>query len=121
MSLTVYFEVGRDPDQATIDVNNKVQAALAKLPEEVRRQGVKVEKKSSDILQVVTLYSPDNSRSSGFPAWAMPASSVPRTTPCASGCARTSWRSTTSPPPTWSTPSASRTPSSPPAASASSR
>ncbi|UCP01006.1 multidrug efflux RND transporter permease subunit [Metapseudomonas lalkuanensis] len=62
MSLTVYFEVGRDPDQATIDVNNKVQAALAKLPEEVRRQGVKVEKKSSDILQVVTLYSPDNSR-----------------------------------------------------------
>jgi len=62
MSLTVYFEVGTDPDQATIDVNNKVQAALAKLPEEVRRQGVKVEKKSSDILQVVTLFSPDNSR-----------------------------------------------------------
>lgn len=54
MSLSVYFEVGRDPDQATIDVNNRVQAALAKLPEEVRRQGVKVEKKSSDILQVVT-------------------------------------------------------------------
>lgn len=62
MSLTVYFEVGTDPDQATIDVNNKVQAALAKLPEEVRRQGVQVEKKSSDILQVVTLFSPDNSR-----------------------------------------------------------
>ncbi|AGI22734.1 hydrophobe/amphiphile efflux-1 (HAE1) family protein [Pseudomonas sp. ATCC 13867] len=62
MQLTVYFEVGTDPDQATIDVNNKVQAALAKLPEEVRRQGVKVEKKSSDILQVVTLFSPDNSR-----------------------------------------------------------
>ena len=62
MSLSVYFEVGRDPDQATIDVNNRVQAALAKLPEEVRRQGVKVEKKSSDILQVVTLYSPDNSK-----------------------------------------------------------
>ena len=62
MSLSVYFEVGRDPDQATIDVNNRVQAALAKLPEEVRRQGVKVQKKSSDILQVVTLYSPDGSR-----------------------------------------------------------
>ena len=62
MSLTVYFEVGTDPDQATIDVNNRVQAALAKLPEEVRRQGVQVQKKSSDILQVVTLYSPDNSR-----------------------------------------------------------
>ncbi|MDZ4190733.1 MAG: efflux RND transporter permease subunit [Pseudomonas sp.] len=62
MSLTVCFAVGTDPDQATINVNNKVQAALAKLPEEVRRQGVKVEKKSSDILQVITLYSPDDSR-----------------------------------------------------------
>ena len=62
MSLSVYFQVGTDPDQATIDVNNRVQAALAKLPEEVRRQGVKVEKKSSDILQVVTLFSPDGSR-----------------------------------------------------------
>ncbi|GAD63317.1 MULTISPECIES: efflux RND transporter permease subunit [Pseudomonadaceae] len=66
MSLSVYFDVGRDPDQATIDVNNRVQAALAKLPEEVRRQGVKVEKKSSDILQVVTLYSPDNSKDPVF-------------------------------------------------------
>ncbi|WP_304665557.1 efflux RND transporter permease subunit [Pseudomonas benzenivorans] len=62
MSLAVYFQVGTDPDQATIDVNNRVQATLAKLPEEVRRQGVKVEKKSSDILQVVNLFSPDGSR-----------------------------------------------------------
>ncbi|WP_152220359.1 efflux RND transporter permease subunit [Pseudomonas sp. SCB32] len=61
MTLTVYFKVGTDPDQATINVNNKVQAALAKLPQEVRRQGVKVQKKSSDILQLVILYSPDNS------------------------------------------------------------
>ncbi len=61
MTLIVYFKVGTNPDQATINVNNKVQAALAKLPEEVRRQGVKVQKKSSDILQMVTLYSPDNS------------------------------------------------------------
>ena len=66
MSLSVYVDVGRDPDQSTIDVNNRVQAALAKLPEEVRRQGVKVEKKSSDILQVVTLYSPDNSKDPVF-------------------------------------------------------
>ncbi|WP_324708892.1 efflux RND transporter permease subunit [Pseudomonas citronellolis] len=66
MSLTVYFKVGTDPDQATINVNNKVQAALAKLPEEVRRQGVKVQKKSADILQVVTLFSPDGSRDPVF-------------------------------------------------------
>ena len=62
MSLSVYFEVGRDPDQSTIDVNNRVQAALAKLPEEVRRQGVTVMKKSSDILQMVTMFSPDDSK-----------------------------------------------------------
>src|SRR5262245_21634358 len=66
MNLTVYFQVGTDPDQATINVNNRVQAATAKLPEEVRRQGVKVEKKSSDILQVVTLFSPDNTRDAIF-------------------------------------------------------
>ena len=62
MTLSVYFEVGRNPDQATIDVNNRVQAALAKLPEEVRRQGVTVMKKSSDILQMVTMFSPDDSK-----------------------------------------------------------
>ena len=63
LTLSVYFQVGTHPGQATIDVNNRVQAALAKLPEEVRRQGVNVEKKSSDILQVVALYSPDGTQS----------------------------------------------------------
>ena len=37
MSLTVSFNVGTDPDQATIDVNNRVQLALAQLPQEVQR------------------------------------------------------------------------------------
>ncbi|MGC2855171.1 efflux RND transporter permease subunit [Novispirillum sp. DQ9] len=60
MTLTVSFEVGTDPDQATIDVNNRVQAAMATLPEEVRRQGVQVQKRSSSILQVVTMQSPDS-------------------------------------------------------------
>ena len=60
MSLSVYFDVGTDPDQATTDVNNRVQQALAQLPEQVRRQGVVAKKKSSDILQMVVLYSPDN-------------------------------------------------------------
>ncbi|MDO8695468.1 MAG: efflux RND transporter permease subunit, partial [Pseudomonas sp.] len=61
MTLQVYFDVGTDPDQATTDVNNRVQQALAQLPEQVRRQGVVAKKKSSDILQMVVLYSPDNS------------------------------------------------------------
>ena len=38
MSLTVSFNVGTDPDQATIDVNNRVQLALAQLPQEARNQ-----------------------------------------------------------------------------------
>lgn len=61
MSLSVTFAIGTDPDQATIDVNNRVQAAMARLPEEVRRQGVNVNKRSSSILAVVNMFSPDGS------------------------------------------------------------
>src|SRR3546814_6281200 len=64
--LTVTFAIGTDPDQATIDVNNRVQAAEARLPEEVRRQGVNVDKRSSSILQVIGLYSPDGSQDTIF-------------------------------------------------------
>ncbi|MEG2005449.1 MAG: efflux RND transporter permease subunit, partial [Bilophila sp.] len=59
MTLTVSFDVGTDPDQATIDVNNRVQLALAQLPQEVQRMGVSVLKKSPAILQIVFLTSPD--------------------------------------------------------------
>ena len=59
MSISVSFAVGTDPDQATINVNNRVQAATASLPEEVRRQGVTVTKRSPSILQVVNMFSPD--------------------------------------------------------------
>lgn len=57
LTIGVVFEIGTDPDQATIDVNNKVQAAAAKLPAEVTKQGVTVEQKSNSILQVVTMRS----------------------------------------------------------------
>ena len=59
MQLSVSFAIGTDPDQATIDVNNRVQAALPNLPAEVRQQGVLVKKRSTSILAVVTLASPD--------------------------------------------------------------
>ena len=59
--VTVSFEIGTDPDQATINVNNRVQQALARLPQSVRNQGLKVEARSTSILQVITLSSPDNS------------------------------------------------------------
>ncbi len=62
MTLTVTFKIGTDPDQATINVNNRVQRTLSTLPAEVQQQGVKVDKRSSSILEVVTMSSPDGSR-----------------------------------------------------------
>ena len=58
LTITVTFAVGTNPDQNTINVNNRVQAAESSLPVEVTRQGVKVTKKSSNLLQVVVFYSP---------------------------------------------------------------
>ena len=58
MSITVSFEIGTNPDQAAINVNNRVQRALPLLPAEVTRQGVTVQKRSTAILQAVTLSSP---------------------------------------------------------------
>src|ERR1700742_845353 len=57
-SLKVSFELGTDPDINTVNVNNRVQVALSKLPEDVRKQGVTVKKQSSALLGVVALYSP---------------------------------------------------------------
>ncbi len=59
LNITVSFEVGTDPDQNTINVNNRVQAALTSLPEEVRRQGVTVSKRSSSMLMVLAMESAD--------------------------------------------------------------
>ncbi|NDV12037.1 efflux RND transporter permease subunit [Crenobacter caeni] len=59
LTLNVSFKIGTDPDQATINVNNRVQSALTQLPQEVRRQGVTVTKQSTAMLQVIALYSPD--------------------------------------------------------------
>ena len=60
VAINVFFEVGTNPDDAKIDVNNRVQAALSKLPEQVQRQGVNVRERSPSMLQVIMLYSPDN-------------------------------------------------------------
>ncbi|MGD9554930.1 MAG: efflux RND transporter permease subunit [Arcobacteraceae bacterium] len=60
LSINVFFEVGTDPDSAKIDVNNRVQAALAKMPEQVQRQGVVVGERSPSILMFIMLQSPNN-------------------------------------------------------------
>ena len=59
MNLTVTFQIGTNPDQNTINVNNRVQRAVAVLPAEVTRQGLIVNKRSSSILGIVTLSSND--------------------------------------------------------------
>jgi multidrug efflux pump len=61
LTMNITFAIGSDPDLAAINVNNRVQAAVPRLPEEVRRQGVVVRKASTSILQVVALTSPDQS------------------------------------------------------------
>jgi HAE1 family hydrophobic/amphiphilic exporter-1 len=60
-SLTVTFDLGTDPDINTVNVQNRVNQATAQLPEEVKRQGLTVKKKSTAMLQVVALYSPKGS------------------------------------------------------------
>ncbi len=59
LSINVFFEVGTDPDSAKIDVNNRVQAALAKMPDQVQRQGVVVGERSPSILMFIMLQSPN--------------------------------------------------------------
>ncbi len=57
LMVTVSFAMGTDPDQAAINVNNRVQAALPRLPQIVRELGVRVEARSTNILMVAVLRS----------------------------------------------------------------
>ncbi len=59
LTINVYFALGTNPDMAQVMVNNRVQIATTQLPEEVRRQGVSVLKKSPSILLIAALASPD--------------------------------------------------------------
>src|SRR6476469_3906098 len=56
-ALTISFQLGTDPDINTVNVNNRVQTAMANLPPEVQLQGLTVEKRSSSILQFISFYS----------------------------------------------------------------
>src|SRR5450759_750270 len=59
LTVTLTFEVGTNVDTAVISTNNRVQAALPRLPDDVRRTGVLVQKRSSDILMFIALKSTD--------------------------------------------------------------
>jgi len=60
MTLTVTFKLGTDPDKAQVQVQNRVQQVLPKLPDEVRQLGVTTTKQSPDLTMVVHLFSPNN-------------------------------------------------------------
>src|SRR5205085_1897369 len=66
MALTITFELGTDLDQAQVLVQNRVALAEPRLPEEVRRQGITVKKRSPSFLLVVNMISPDGSRDQLF-------------------------------------------------------
>jgi hydrophobic/amphiphilic exporter-1 (mainly G- bacteria), HAE1 family len=57
--LTVTFDVGTDMDMAQVMVQNRVAIAEPKLPEDVRRQGITTKKQSTQIVQFITLFSPN--------------------------------------------------------------
>jgi HAE1 family hydrophobic/amphiphilic exporter-1 len=59
MTIQVSFDVGTDPDMNTVFTQNRVAAATAKLPEEVKRLGVTTEKSMPNILMLITLSSQD--------------------------------------------------------------
>ncbi len=105
------FNIGSDGDINTINVNNRVQGALSQLPEAVQDQGVTVELRSSSILMLVSLISPDGDYGSVFmqnyatlnildelrqvPGSVTLKCWVAVNLPCVSGWTRTSWRNTT--------------------------
>ncbi len=66
MAIDVSFEVGTDPDLNTVFAQNRVSAATAKLPEEVKRLGVKTAKSLPNILMLITLTSPNGRYDQNF-------------------------------------------------------
>eukprot|EP01133_Synstelium_polycarpum_P017835 gene17835-21268_t len=65
-SISVYFAVGTDPDQAAVDVQNRVSSAVSLLPQDVTKTGVTVRKQQSSNLLIMSIYSDDPSYDQTF-------------------------------------------------------
>jgi len=65
VAITVTFQKGTDPDIAQVQVQNKVQAALPRLPQAVQQQGLVVTKSNADFLMVVSIYDASDKSTSG--------------------------------------------------------
>lgn len=61
MQLTLTFKIGTDLDKILTEVQNRVQVATPRLPDDVRRLGIIAQKATRDILMVVNIRSPDSS------------------------------------------------------------
>ena len=64
--ITVYFQVGTDPDQAAVNVQNRVSTVLDELPEEVIRAGVQTEKEVNSMLLYLNLMTKDTTQDERF-------------------------------------------------------
>ena len=115
-TITITFEVTRNPDIAAVDVQNRVNQVLGRLPAEVRQLGVTVQKVSQNFVSAVALYSKRGEYDSNFVSnyvdvfirdalkqhhadalrWYLASptcrSSAPAATRCASGSTRRGWR-----------------------------
>ena len=65
-SINIYFKQGTDPDQASVNVQNRVSEAQGQLPSEVTQIGVTVQKRQTSTLAFVGIYSPDDSFDESF-------------------------------------------------------
>jgi HAE1 family hydrophobic/amphiphilic exporter-1 len=59
LTITVYFKLGTNPDQAQVNVQNRVAQAISQLPTEVVQQGITTIKQQNSLIEVVGLYSTD--------------------------------------------------------------
>jgi HAE1 family hydrophobic/amphiphilic exporter-1 len=66
LSINVVFKPGTDVDKAQVLVQNRVAIATPRLPQEVIRQGITVQKASPDLMMVVFMISPDGSRDQNY-------------------------------------------------------
>jgi hydrophobe/amphiphile efflux-1 (HAE1) family protein len=64
--LTCTFKVGTNLDMANVDINNRVNKATAKLPQEAINYGISIKKKSPDMLLAISIYSPNSAYDETF-------------------------------------------------------
>lgn len=65
-SITITFDQGTDPDMALINVKNRISQAEGKLPQEVTKIGVSVQKRQNSMLKIISLYSPSDKYDNDF-------------------------------------------------------